>query len=52
MADQTSHEPVWIVRDILVRLQDQYILTDFIIIDMGPNFLGDRSYIPLMLNCI
>jgi hypothetical protein len=37
MTDQTSHEPMGIVCDILVRLQDQYIPTDFVIIDMGPN---------------
>jgi hypothetical protein len=44
MADQTSRDPVGIVRDILVRLQDQYILTDFVIIDMGPN-----REVPLLL---
>jgi hypothetical protein len=44
MADQTSCELVGIVRDILVRLQDQYIPTDFVIIDMGPN-----REVPLLL---
>jgi hypothetical protein len=44
MADQSSRKPVGIVRDILVRLQDQYIPTDFVIIDMGPN-----KEVPLLL---
>jgi hypothetical protein len=44
MEDQTSREPVGIVHDILVRLQDQYTPTDFIIIDMGPN-----REVPLLL---
>jgi hypothetical protein len=44
MADQTSHKPVGIVRDILVRLQNQCIPTDFVIIDMGPN-----REVPLLL---
>jgi hypothetical protein len=44
MADQTSREPVGIVCDILVRLQNQYIPSDFVIIDMGPN-----REVPLLL---
>jgi hypothetical protein len=37
MADQSSRKPVGIARDILVRIQDQYAPTDFVILDMGPN---------------
>jgi hypothetical protein len=37
MADQSSRKPVGIARDILVRVQDQYAPTDFVILDMGPN---------------
>jgi hypothetical protein len=51
MADQTSRELVGIVRDILVRLQDQYIPTDFVIIDMGPNRKVPRETVPIYHSC-
>jgi hypothetical protein len=44
MVDQSSRKPVGIARDILVRIQDQYAPTDFIILDMGPN-----REVPLLL---
>jgi hypothetical protein len=44
MADQSSCKPVRIAKDILVRVQDQYVPTNFIIIDMGPN-----REVPLLL---
>lgn len=37
MADQTIWFPEGLARDILVRVQDQYVPTDFIILDMGAN---------------
>jgi hypothetical protein len=44
MADQSTKRPVGIVRDILVRVQDQYVPTDFIVVNMGPN-----REVPLLL---
>jgi hypothetical protein len=44
MADQSSRKPVGIARVILVRIQDQYTPTDFIILDMGP-----KREVPLLL---
>jgi hypothetical protein len=44
MVDQSSRKPVGIARDILVRIQDQYAPTDFIILNMGPN-----REVPLLL---
>jgi hypothetical protein len=35
MADQSLRRPVGIAKDILVRIQDQYVPTDFAILDMG-----------------
>jgi len=44
MADQSSRRPVGIAKDILVRIQDQYIPTDFTILDMGQS-----EEVPLLL---
>jgi hypothetical protein len=44
MADQSSWKPVGIAKDILVRVQDQYVPTDFAILDMGQN-----RKVPLLL---
>ena len=37
MADQTSRHPEGLAKDIFVRIQDTYIPTDFVILDMGRN---------------
>jgi hypothetical protein len=37
MADQSSRKPVGIAKDIVVRVQDEYVPTDFVMIDMIPN---------------
>ena len=37
MADQTIWFPKGLARDILVKVQDKYVLADFIILDMGAN---------------
>jgi len=44
MADQTSRHPEGLAKDILVRIQDTYIPTDFVILDMGRN-----EEVPLLL---
>jgi hypothetical protein len=44
MADQSSCKPMGIAKDVLVRVQDQYVPTDFVIIDMDPN-----REVPLLL---
>jgi hypothetical protein len=44
MVDQSSWKPVGIAKDILVRVQDQYVPTDFTILDMGQN-----RKVPLLL---
>ena len=48
MADQTSRHLEGLAKHILVRIQDTYIPTDFVVLDMGRNeevplFLGDHS---------
>jgi hypothetical protein len=45
MADQSQQFPKGIARDVPVKTKDQYVLTDFLVIDMGdeqdpPNVLG------------
>ena len=37
MADQTIRFPEGLARDILVKVQGEYVPTDFIILDMGAN---------------
>ena len=44
MADHTIRFPDGIAKDILVKIQDDYIQADFIILDMGPD-----EEIPLIL---
>ena len=44
MADQTSRHPEGLAQDILVRIRDTYIPTDFVILDMGRN-----EEVPLLL---
>jgi hypothetical protein len=44
MADQSSRKLVGIARDMLVRIQDQYAPTNFVILNMGPN-----REVPLLL---
>lgn len=44
MADQIIWFPEGVARDILVKIKDDYIPTDFIILDMGTN-----DEIPLIL---
>jgi hypothetical protein len=44
LADQSSRKLVGVAKDILVRVQDQYIPTDFTILDMG-----QREDVPLLL---
>jgi hypothetical protein len=35
MADQSQQFPEGIVRDVPVKIKDHYVLTDFLVIDMG-----------------
>jgi hypothetical protein len=44
MANQLSQKPVGIAKDMLVMIQDQYVPTDFTILDMGQN-----REVPLLL---
>ena len=44
MADQSSQKPEGLAKDILVRIRDTYIPTDFIVLDMG-----HREEVPLLL---
>ena len=44
MADQSSRKPKGIAKDILVRIHDEYIPTDFVVLDMG-----QREEVPLLL---
>ena len=44
MANQTSRHPEGLAQDILVRIRDTYIPTDFVILDMGCN-----EEVPLLL---
>jgi hypothetical protein len=44
IVDQSSQKAVGIAKDILVRVQDQYVPTDFAILDMGQN-----REVPLLL---
>jgi hypothetical protein len=44
MVDQSSQRPVGVAKDILVRIQHQYIPIDFAILDMGQN-----KEVPLLL---
>jgi len=37
MADQTLQNPEGLAMDILVKIRDTYIPTDFVILDMGHN---------------
>jgi hypothetical protein len=41
---QSLQKPIGIAKDILVRVQDQYVPTDFAILDMGQN-----REVPLLL---
>jgi hypothetical protein len=48
MADQSQRSPEGIARDVPVKIKDHYVLTDFLVIDMGddkilPSCLEDRS---------
>jgi hypothetical protein len=44
MVDQSSRRPVGIAKDILVRILDQYVPTDFAILNMGQS-----KKVPLLL---
>jgi hypothetical protein len=35
MADQSSQKPERVAKDILVRIHNTYISTDFVVLDMG-----------------
>jgi hypothetical protein len=48
MADQSQRSSEGIARDVPVKIKDHYVLTDFLVIDMGddkilPSCLEDRS---------
>jgi hypothetical protein len=44
MADQSQRFPEGIARDVPVKIKDNYVLTDFLVIDMG-----DEQDPPIML---
>jgi len=49
MADQSLRFPEGVVKDVMVRIQEQYIATDFLVLDMqgddeSPILLG-RSFL-------
>jgi hypothetical protein len=44
MADQSQRFPEGIAQDVLVKIKDHYVLTDFLVIDMG-----DEKDPPIML---
>jgi hypothetical protein len=35
MADQSFRFPEWIAKDVPVKINEHYVLTDFIVMDMG-----------------
>jgi hypothetical protein len=54
MADQSIQFPKGIAKDVLVQIQDRYVLADFMVLDMGaedeetPLSWEDRSSTPPM----